>query len=43
MARLFAELGDPGRAIECYRQALDRPCSEPERRFLQRKLAALCQ
>ena len=43
MARLFAELGDPGRAIECYRQALARPCSEPERRFLQRKLAALCQ
>jgi RNA polymerase sigma-70 factor (ECF subfamily) len=42
MARLFAELGEPGRAIDCYRQALGRPCSEPERRFLQRRLAALC-
>ena len=41
MGRLLAELGEPARAADCFRQALDRPCSEPERRFLQRKLAAL--
>ena len=40
-ARLFAELGDHANAAACYRQALERPCSEPERRFLQRRLAAL--
>jgi len=41
MGRLHAELGERARAFACYRQALDRPCSEPERRFLQRRLAAL--
>ncbi len=40
-ARLFAELGDHANAAACYRQALERPCSEPERRFLQRRLASL--
>jgi RNA polymerase sigma-70 factor (ECF subfamily) len=40
-ARLFAELGDRANATACYRRALERPCSEPERRFLQRRLAAL--
>jgi RNA polymerase sigma-70 factor, ECF subfamily len=43
MGRMHAELGEQARAFECYRQALDRPCSEPERRFLQRRLAALRQ
>lgn len=39
--RMFAELGDYARAAACYRQALERPCSEPERRFLRRRLEAL--
>ena len=39
--RLFAELGEPARAIACFRRALERPCSAPERRFLLTKLAAL--
>ena len=36
--QLWAELGDTARAADAFRQALTRPCSEPERRFLQRKL-----
>ena len=40
-ARLLAELGDTERAILSYRQALDRPCSEPERRFLRRRIDLL--
>ena len=36
--RLLAELGDHGAAADCYRNALERPCSEPERRFLLRRL-----
>jgi RNA polymerase sigma-70 factor (ECF subfamily) len=40
-ADLFARLGDTQQAAECYRQALARPCSEPERRFLQRRLEGL--
>jgi RNA polymerase sigma-70 factor (ECF subfamily) len=37
-ARLFTEIGDHRRAAESYRQALERPCTEPERRFLARRL-----
>jgi RNA polymerase sigma-70 factor, ECF subfamily len=40
-ARMHAELGDRARAAECYRQALERPCTAPERRFLERQLNAL--
>jgi RNA polymerase sigma-70 factor (ECF subfamily) len=39
--RIHAELGERAPAIACYRQALELPCSEPERRFLQRRLAML--
>jgi RNA polymerase sigma-70 factor, ECF subfamily len=39
--RIFAELGDRASATACYERALERPCSEPERRFLQRRLEAL--
>ena len=42
-ARLLAELGDTERAIVSYRQALDRPCSEPERRFLRRRIDLLAK
>jgi RNA polymerase sigma-70 factor (ECF subfamily) len=37
--RLLLDLGDREAAADCFRQALERPCSEPERRFLKRKLA----
>ncbi len=37
-ARLLAELGQHRAAAESYRSALERPCSEPERRFLLRRL-----
>jgi RNA polymerase sigma-70 factor, ECF subfamily len=37
--QLLLDIEDKTGASECFRQALDRPCSEPERRFLQRKLA----
>jgi RNA polymerase sigma-70 factor (ECF subfamily) len=40
-ARLLAELGDHERAIVNYQKALALPCSEPERRFLQRRLDLL--
>jgi RNA polymerase sigma-70 factor (ECF subfamily) len=36
--RLLLELGDRDAAAACYRDALARPCSEPERRFLARRL-----
>jgi RNA polymerase sigma-70 factor (ECF subfamily) len=36
---LLLELGRYHEAAECYRAALERRCSEPERRFLSRKLA----
>ena len=39
--RIHAELGERAQATACYRQALELPCSEPERRFLQRRLALL--
>jgi RNA polymerase sigma-70 factor (ECF subfamily) len=37
-ARLLLELGDRANAADCYRIALERPCTEPERRFLLSKL-----
>jgi RNA polymerase sigma-70 factor (ECF subfamily) len=37
--RLLMDVGDRAAAAECFRQALERPCSEPERRYLARKLA----
>jgi len=36
---LLLDLGRREEAVECYRAALEQRCSEPERRFLQRKLA----
>ena len=36
--QLLLEIGDKPGASQCFRQALDHPCSEPERRFLRRKL-----
>lgn len=38
---LFKELGETDKAAGCYRQALDRSCSEPERRFLQGRLKSV--
>ncbi|MEK7829812.1 MAG: sigma-70 family RNA polymerase sigma factor [Acidobacteriota bacterium] len=40
VGELWQELGETGKAADNFRQALRCPCSEPERRFLQRKLAA---
>jgi RNA polymerase sigma-70 factor, ECF subfamily len=40
-ARLLAELGDRAGAARCCRAALERPCTEPERRFVRRKLEEL--
>jgi RNA polymerase sigma-70 factor (ECF subfamily) len=37
--RLLLDLGQRPAAAACFTQALKRPCSEPERRFLRRKLA----
>jgi RNA polymerase sigma-70 factor, ECF subfamily len=39
---LLLELGRMEEAARCFREAIERPCSAPERRFLTRKLAA-CQ
>ncbi len=36
---LLQEVGRPDEALSCFRAALECPCSEPERRFLRRKLA----
>lgn len=36
--RLLGEVGSFDAASDAYRQALTRPCSEPERKFLQRRL-----
>lgn len=41
MAELWRETGDGEKAVACYRRALASPCSEPERRFLLRKIEAL--
>lgn len=40
--RLLLELGDRAAAADLFREAMARPCSEPERRFLARKLAECC-
>ncbi len=37
----LAQVGRTDEAAECYRSALDLQCSEPERRFVRRKLSAL--
>ncbi len=37
--RLLLDLGERDAAAACFREALERPCSEPERRFLRRRLA----
>jgi RNA polymerase sigma-70 factor (ECF subfamily) len=41
LGELWRELGEPQRAANFYQQALAQPCSEPERRFLAKQLAAL--
>jgi RNA polymerase sigma-70 factor (ECF subfamily) len=41
LGELWQELGDAEKAADNLRQALRCPCSEPERRFLQKKLAAV--
>ena len=38
LGRLWLEAGDPGRAARYFEDALTRPCSAPERRFLERQL-----
>jgi hypothetical protein len=38
LGRLWLETGDAERAAQYYRAALARPCSAPERRFLERQL-----
>ncbi|MEW6213285.1 MAG: DUF6596 domain-containing protein [Acidobacteriota bacterium] len=38
LGELWNEMGERGKAAECFRQALECDCSEPERRFLLRKL-----
>jgi RNA polymerase sigma-70 factor (ECF subfamily) len=38
LGRLWLETGDPKRAAQYYVEALARPCSAPERRFLERQL-----
>jgi RNA polymerase sigma-70 factor (ECF subfamily) len=40
LGELWSEMGDAKRAADFYRQALNRPCSEPERRFLSKRLEA---
>ena len=39
-ARLLADIGDHAGAAASYREALSQPCTEPERRFLIRRLRA---
>lgn len=39
--QFLSELGDYERAADAFRAALACPCSEPERRFLRRRLEAL--
>jgi RNA polymerase sigma-70 factor (ECF subfamily) len=39
MGELWSEAGETERAASYFRRALDCPCSEPERRFLLKKLA----
>jgi RNA polymerase sigma-70 factor (ECF subfamily) len=41
LGELWSEVGEGPQAAEFYRSALRCPCSEPERRFLLKKLAAI--
>jgi len=41
LGELWSEMGDAKKAADFYRQALDHPCSDPERRFLSKRLEAL--
>jgi RNA polymerase sigma-70 factor (ECF subfamily) len=40
LGELWREIGDEKKAADFYRQALNHPCSEPERRFLSKRLEA---
>ena len=40
LGELWSEMGDAKKAADFYRQALKHPCSEPERRFLSKRLEA---
>ncbi len=40
LGELWREMGDARKAADFYRQALKHPCSEPERRFLSKRLEA---
>jgi len=40
LGELWSEMGNVRKAADFYRQALTRPCSEPERRFLSKRLEA---
>lgn len=40
LGALWLRAGDPARAAEHYRRALALPCSDPQRRFLARRLSA---
>jgi len=40
LGELWSEMGDAGKAADFYRQALNHSCSEPERRFLSKRLEA---
>lgn len=41
MGELWRQSGEGEKAVSCYRRALASPCSEPERRFLLRKIETL--
>jgi RNA polymerase sigma-70 factor (ECF subfamily) len=43
LGELWSEMGDVRKAADFYRQALKHPCSEPERRFLSKRLEATSQ
>jgi predicted RNA polymerase sigma factor len=40
LGELWSEMGDAKKAADFYRRALKHPCSEPERRFLSKRLEA---
>ena len=40
LGEFWSEMGDARKAADFYRQALNHPCSEPERRFLSKRLEA---
>jgi RNA polymerase sigma-70 factor (ECF subfamily) len=39
LGELWSELGQHAKAAECYKSALQCPCTEPERRLLEERLA----